>query len=129
MKEIYATDISEKKEFTKYGDTFRQVRNNPETGWWLYERTSKFGVKHYEVVKGKPKINPNGEKVFVYPSDSDWGIYGYTIPECWWAQPTIDFIMGRDTTSAQEMYEFKKTLKNHPDNPYNSPNKSEIREF
>lgn len=126
MKEIYSTDISEKKEFTKYGDTFRQIRNNPETGWWLYERTNiEYGHKHYEVVKGKPKKNPNGEIVLTYPSDNDWGVYGYTIPDCWWAQETIEFIMGRKTTSAKELYEFKAMLKYAPI----SPNVSEIREF
>ena len=134
MERITRKDISEQKEFTKYGDTFTQIKNNPETGWWLYKRVSNeaFNGEHiesYEVVRGKPYKNPNGEKVLVYPSESDWGVYGYTIPKCWWAKPTIDFIMERDTISAQEMYEFKKTLKDHPDNPYKTPNKSEIREF
>lgn len=126
MKEIYSTDISEMKTFTKFGDIFTQIRNNPETGWWLYERTPKDGGrKHYEVVKGKKHKNPDDNVVFAYPSNEDWGIYGYTIPDCWWAEKTIDFIMNRKTTSAQELYEFKKTLKYVPI----SPKVKEIREF
>lgn len=120
MEKHFRKDISEAKEFCKYGDIFKQVRNNPDTGWWLYERET-----HYEVVKGKKYVNPDNSVVYVYPSESDWGIFGYTIPKCWWAQKTIDFIMGRKTISAQEMYEFKKTLKNTA----GSPNKSKIRQF
>ena len=120
MEKIFRKDISEIKTFKKYGEVFTQIKNNPETGWWLYDRGDC-----YEVVKGKPKKNPNGEIVLVYPSDSDWGKYGYTVPKCWWAQETIDFIMGRKSTSAQELYEFKKTLKYAPI----SPNIKEIREF
>lgn len=118
--EIERKDISELKEFKKYGDTFRQIRNNPETGWWLYERAT-----HYEVVKGEKYKNASGEVVYVYPSESKWGQNGYTIPKCWWAEKTIDFIMNRKTTSAQELYEFKKTLKYAPI----SVKVSEIREF
>lgn len=120
MKKIVGRDISELKEFTKYGDTFKQIRNNPETGWWLYERET-----HYEVVKGKRYINPTGEVVYLYPSDCDWGNLGYTIPKCWWAEKVIEFLMGRKTTSAQELYEFKKTLRN----PVSSPKEREIRQF
>lgn len=126
MEKPFRKDISELKEFKKYGDTFRQVRNNPDTGWWLYERTNEeYKTKHYEVVKGKKYVNPDNSVVYVYPSENDWGQYGYTIPKSWWAQKTIDFIMGRKTISAQEMYEFKKTLKK----PVSSYTMSEIREF
>ena len=122
---IFSKDISELKTFKKFGEVFTQVRNNPETGWWLYERVSKYGTKSYEVVKGKKHKNPNNTIVHVYPSNEDWGTYGYTIPDCWWAEETIDFIMGRNTITAQEMYEFKKTLKHTPI----SPKVKEIREF
>ena len=109
MEKPFRKDISELKEFSKYGDTFKQIRNNPDTGWWLYERET-----HYEVVKGMKYTNPDGSVVYVYPSEKDWGTYGYTIPKCWWAKPTINFIMKRNTISAQEMYEFKKILKYTP---------------
>lgn len=124
--EVFARDISELKEFKKYGDTFKQIRNNPDTGWWLYERTNdEYKTRHFEVVKGIKRTNPDGNVVFSYPGESQWGVYGYTIPDCWWAQETIDFIMGRKTISAQELFEFKKTLKNAPI----SITVGEIREF
>lgn len=110
--EIIRKDIKDLKEFNKYGDTFKQIRNNPETGWWLYERTNnEFGHQHYEVVKGIKHTNPDGKIVYVYPSDRDWGTYGYTICKCSWADKVIDFLMGRKTTYAQELFDFKKTLK------------------
>lgn len=123
---IFAKDISEIKEFRKYGDTFKQISNNPDTGWWLYERTNaEYGTRHFEVVKGVKYTNPDGNIVFMYPGESQWGTYGYTVPDCWWAQKTIDFIMGRKTISTQELYEFKKTLKNADCRL----RKSEIRQF
>ena len=125
MEKIFRKDISEVKTFTKYDDTLTQIKNNPETGWWLYERVSNYGIKLYEVVKGKKYTNPDGSVVYVYPSESDWGQYGYIIPKCWWAQEAIDFIMSRKTISAEELYEFKKTLKHDPI----SSNIKEIREF
>ena len=118
--EIERKDISELKEFKKYGDTFRQIRNNAETGWWLYERAT-----HYEVVKGRKHKNASGEVVYVYPSESEWGQNGYTIPKCWWAEKTIDFILGKKIITPQELYEFKKTLKYAPI----SSTVKEIREF
>jgi hypothetical protein len=111
MKEMFAKDISEMKEFTKYGDTFRQIRNNPETGWWLYERRGK-GNRSYEVVKGKKFTNPDGTTVRCYPSSNDWGNYGYTIMENKYSALLIDFIMSARSRSAEEMWEFKKSIVN-----------------
>ena len=105
MKEIYRKDISELKEFEKYGDVIRQIRHYPETGWWLYDRGS-----HYEVVRGKKHTNPDGSVVYVYPSSEDWGTYGYSVWKNKWADKMIEFIVSAPTHTAQEMYEFKKTL-------------------
>jgi hypothetical protein len=99
-------DISEMKEFEKYGDLFRQVRHNPETGWWLYRRGTS-----YEVVKGVKHKNPDGTIVRTYPGSETWGTYGYTVCDCSWAEAVIDFIMSAPSRTAQELYEFKKTLK------------------
>lgn len=97
------------KEFTKFGDTFRQIRNNPETGWWLYDRG-----RSYEVVRGKKYTNPDGNVVYRYPCDEDFGLYGYAVMKNWYADQLIDFLMGAKTRSADEIYEFKKTLKYAP---------------
>lgn len=104
--EVALKDISEMKEFEKYGDLFRQVRHNPETGWYLYDRGTS-----YEVVKGVKRKNPDGTIVHAYPSSESWGTYGYTVPRCSWADAVIEFIMSAPSRSAQEIYEFKKTLK------------------
>lgn len=123
---FFSTDISEMKTFTKFGDVFTQIKNNPETGWWLYERTPKDGGrKHYEVVKGKKHKNPDDSVVLTYPSNEEWGSYGYTIPDCWWAQEVIDFLMNRKTTTAEELSNYKKILKYAPI----SRGVKEIREF
>lgn len=108
---IIAKDISEMKEFTKYGDTFRQIRNNPETGWWLYERRGKDN-RSYEVVKGVKHKNPDGTIVYIYPSTEHWGKYGYTIMENKYSALLIDFIMSARLRSAEEIWEFKKTIVN-----------------
>lgn len=104
MNIIYK-DINEVKTFEKYGDVFTQIKHNPETGWYLYDRGTS-----YEVVKGKKVKNQDGSTVFIYPSSNDWGNYGYTVPKSSWADKIIDFIMTANTRTAQEIYDFKKTL-------------------
>lgn len=113
MEKPFRKDISEVKTFEKYGDVFTQVSYNPETGWYLYERVNKedHDRSHYEVVRGKRYVNPDGKAVMVYPGERDWGTYGYTVMKTKWSEKIIDFIMSAKTHSAQEMYEFKKTLK------------------
>lgn len=112
MIQIVRKDISEVKTFEKYGDAFTQVKHNEETGWWLYERVNKeTGKKHYEVVRGKKYKNPDGNIVFCYPSDEDWGTYGYTIPDNRYAEKVIDFLMGAKTRTPQEIQDFKRTIK------------------
>lgn len=104
---VFRKDISEMKEFTKYGDTFKQIRHNPETGWWLYDRGNS-----YEVVKGKKYKNPDGNYVYVYPCDEDWGTYGYTVYKGWPGELMVDFLMSAKCRTPQEIYDFKKELLN-----------------
>lgn len=81
MKEIYATPINERKEFTFDGDTLRQREHNETTGLWLYERYNNKGrLVGYELVKGKNRKQPNGEVVQIYPSSEDFGRYGWAFP-------------------------------------------------
>lgn len=72
MKEIYKTDISELKEFEKYGETFTFLQHNT----YLYKRTNKeTGKVSYEVIKPVKRKNPDGATVYCYPSESSFG-YG-----------------------------------------------------
>ena len=113
MERLQLKDISETKTFEKYGDIFTQVRHNPETGWYLYERVKKDApdCSHYEVVKGAKHTNPDGSVVYAYPSSERWGTNGYTIVKNWYAAELIDFLMGRKSTSAEELRNFKNNLK------------------
>ena len=79
--EISLTPISEKKEFTKWGELFTQVDYNPETGLYLYSRSKpnkdeEIKVSSWEVVKGKPHKNPDGSTILAYPGTNDWGKWG-----------------------------------------------------
>ena len=56
MKEIYRTDISELKEFEKYGETFTFLQHNEKNNTYLYKRTNKeTGKISYEVIKPKKR--------------------------------------------------------------------------
>lgn len=128
--EIQGVDISERKTFIKYGEVFTQERHNPETGWWLYKRTNMKDPSryHYEVVRGKKYKNPDGSIVYTYPNAEDWGSLGYTVDNNWFAEQMIDFLMSAKSRTAQERYEFKKTLK-HPRIHTPFPQKTTITEF
>lgn len=111
MVKIELKDIGEMKTFEKYGDTFKQMRNNSETGWWLYERTNnETGRQHYEVVRGVKRKNPDGTTVYAYPSSEMWGTYGYSIMKNWYAEKLIDYIMEAKSRTAQEIHDFKSSL-------------------
>lgn len=74
MKPIYATDISERKEFTFQGDKLKQLRcANEEQHIYVYERYNSAGRLYaYEVVRGKRRKNPDGNIVYVYPTTEDF---------------------------------------------------------
>lgn len=82
MKEIKKTDIRDKKEFNRAGYHYTQVRADDEKHIYLYEMVPiDFDTphKHYEVVKGIKRKNPDGSIVWMYPSDEMFGVYGYYI--------------------------------------------------
>ena len=109
--EIIRKDIKDMKAFEKFGDLFTQIGNNPETGWYLYERVNKeSGKKHYEVVKGKKHKNPDGSIVYAFPSTELWGTYGYSIDDNRYSQKLIEFLMESKSRTPQEIYDFKKAL-------------------
>lgn len=84
MKEIIYKDISELKEFKKFGDLFKQVESFGDN-IYLYSRENvdpnceSIGVYAYELVRGVPHKNPDGQIVISYPGSGLWGAYGKTI--------------------------------------------------
>lgn len=81
MKEIYSTDISQKKEFKFEGDTLKQKECvDKEKHIYVYERYNWKGRLYgYEVVRGVRRKQPNGDIVYAYPSSEQFGTYGYFI--------------------------------------------------
>ncbi|MDH6342928.1 hypothetical protein M2480_002046 [Parabacteroides sp. PFB2-12] len=65
------------KEFTKFGDTFRQEGYNPATEMYLYSRTLEAdpSVIYYEVFKRKigNEYKQPDKKCVRYPGNEDFG--------------------------------------------------------
>ena len=76
---IFSTDIKYKKEFDRIGYHYTMVRADDEHHVYLYEMEKGNPYSQYELVKGKKHTNPDGEVVYVYPSDEDFGVYGWYI--------------------------------------------------
>lgn len=85
MKEIFRTDISQKKEFKFEGDTLKQKECvDEEKRIYVYERYNHKGRLYgYEIVKGVKAKQPNGEIVYIYPSSEQFVRYGYFISAQW----------------------------------------------
>ena len=69
------------REFTRKSFTFKQFRRTGDVA--IYEKISKIGAKHYEVILiGRHNGYELGgipiEPAETYPSDSAWGIRGWT---------------------------------------------------
>lgn len=77
------------------GEEFRLLQHNPETDIWVYERT--YGQKIGNIKKCIEVIKPvyrtyNGERVPTYPSDEQFGSYGYCCNiKDYWLKEKIDF--------------------------------------
>ena len=107
IAKIFRKDIRGLNEFEKGPRTFRFIKENKETGWRLYDLGNC-----YEVVKLKKRKNPDGEIVYVYPCDEDFGTFGYCISKSsWYTDIMIDFYMSAKTRTPQEVYDFKMGLK------------------
>lgn len=77
MTKIFGTDISEKKEFDRIGIHYKQVYADDINHIYLYQMDNRENA--YELVKGKKRKNPDGNIVYVYPSDEDFGTLGWYI--------------------------------------------------
>lgn len=87
-KEINITsrDISELKEFNEHGTRLVQSGYNEQTGRYLYKRyyidspTLGNRLMGYEIIKPCKRKNPDGTVVYTYPSNSQFGSYGWYLP-------------------------------------------------
>ena len=77
MKEIKikVKDISELKEFEKFGEVFTCIAHNPIHDTYLYQRRGG-----YEIIKPRKRKNPDGSIVYAYPSSEQFsfGVALYT---------------------------------------------------
>mgnify|MGYP003293731388 CR=1 FL=1 len=75
---VFATDIKDKKVFNRIGCTYYQVYADHDNHIYVYDIINQDGIhRGYEVVKGLKRKNPDGSTVYVYPSDEQFGIYGF----------------------------------------------------
>lgn len=83
---INCKDITELKEFVCQGTRLVQVEYNENSGRYLYERyyinSPSLGnrLMGYEIVKPVKRKNYDGSIVYVYPSSSQFGLYGWFLP-------------------------------------------------
>lgn len=104
MSKFKYTKIQDKKEFGFEGDLVKFLEYYPETDTYVYERSSS-----YEVVR-PVYIKQDGERIGVYPSNSDWGKRGMTVWKSRYARRIIDFLVSTRDWGAENIYQFKKTL-------------------
>lgn len=79
MKEIYSKDLKEKKKFRRVGYDYSNIYLNNTTHCGVWELSREGKIYGYEVVKGRKYKNPDGNIVYTYPSDEDFGAYGWYI--------------------------------------------------
>ena len=84
MKEFFKTDIKDKNEFLRIGYKYTKVYADDVNHIYLYkmekiDKELQMPYPQYELVKAKKAKQPDGTDVYMYPSDEDWGKYGWTI--------------------------------------------------
>ena len=96
MKDLSKVRKQRLSEYMKIkGEEFRLLQHNPETDIWVYERT--YGHKIGNIKKCIEVIKPvyrkyDGERVPTYPSDEQFGPYGYCCNiKDYWLKEKIDF--------------------------------------
>lgn len=75
-----ATDIRDKRTFKRIGHTYTMIAADEENHIYLFKMT-KPGISYdmYEIVKGVKAKQPDGTTVYKYPSDEQFGVYGFYI--------------------------------------------------
>lgn len=82
MKPIYYTDIRNIKNFKKNGYNYTCVKADVENNTYVFkmEHIDKpLPYFQYELIIGVKRKQPDGETVYVYPSDEQFGTYGWYI--------------------------------------------------
>ena len=76
---VFSKDISEKMRFSRCGYDYQCIYYNQDfhCGVWRMTRKEDGRFSGYEVVRGKHRLNPDGTVVYNYPSDEDFGVYGF----------------------------------------------------
>ena len=77
---LKAKDIREKNTFNRVGYTYSRVFADDTNHIYIYQMTNKKGEhRGYELVKARPYKNPDGGVVYRYPTDEEFGTYGWYI--------------------------------------------------
>lgn len=82
MNKLFFKDITEKKEFTRNNYSYKMIASDERNHIYLFEITPlewEKDYKQFELVKGIKVQNPDGNYVWRYPSDEQFGQYGWYI--------------------------------------------------
>lgn len=78
MGNIKRKDINEYNEYNSHGYSFIKVYADDKNHIYVFKEINT-NHNHYEVLKGKAYIQPDGNKIYCRGCDEDWGQYGWTI--------------------------------------------------
>jgi len=81
MKPIYSKDIKDVQSFQKYGNNYEKVYADDDRHIYIFKAFDE-NFTSYEVILGKRVKNPDGNIVYTYPGNNDWGKLGFTIRGC-----------------------------------------------
>lgn len=74
MNKIFYKDVKNTESFMRGGFFQKKVYADDERHIYIFTCGNRF-----EVILAVRKKNPDGEIVFKYPSDEEWGLYGWTV--------------------------------------------------
>lgn len=79
MKKVFYPDINKKKEFNRIGYHYARVWGDEDNHIYVYQIRNELPYYQFEVIKAKKVKNPDGNVVYAYPSNDDFGKYGWFI--------------------------------------------------
>ena len=89
---IFKTDIKDKNEFNRIGYHYTKVYADDENHIYVFrmkhnDKKLEMPYSEYELVKGVKVKNPDGNYVYRYPSDEEFGTSGWFYlgndEKCW----------------------------------------------